>query len=82
MKRITLLALSISLIGCISNKDISKDEEITNLKKKIDSLRTEIVDRDEQIDLLEEGIQLREGEISYLGHKYDSLKIKIDGERR
>jgi hypothetical protein len=69
-------------VGCNSKKEIANDELILDLRKKIDSLKTEIADRDEQIELLEDGIQLREGEISYWGHKYDSLKIRIEGERR
>ena len=82
MKKIILLSLPLLLIGCNSKKEIANEELILDLRKKIDSLKTEIANRDEEIDLLEEGIQLREGEISYWGHKYDSLKIKIDSERR
>lgn len=82
MKKIILLSLPLLLIGCNSKKEIANEELILDLRKKIDSLKTEIANRDEEIDLLEEGIQLREGEISYWGHKYDSLKIKIEGERR
>lgn len=83
MKKIALLMLLTTiLIGCNSKKEIANEELVLDLKKKIDSLKNEILDRDEQIELLEEGIQLREGEISYWGHKYDSLKIRIDGERK
>lgn len=82
MKKIALVLLAISIIGCGSKREISKDEEILSLRKKVDSLKFEISDLDQQIEILQEAISVREGEISYWGHKYDSLKIIIEGERK
>jgi hypothetical protein len=41
----------------------------------IDSLTEIIVDQKDQIHFLRDELQYKESEISYWGHKYDSIKI-------
>ena len=56
--------------------------ELTTFTKKdvctdlIDSLNEIIVDQKAQIHFLRDELQFKESEISYWGHKYDSIKQK------
>ena len=53
------------------SKSLAKKDICTDL---IDSLNEIIVDQKEQIHLLRDELQFKESEISYWGHKYDSIK--------
>jgi site-specific DNA-adenine methylase len=55
------------------SKSLVKKDICTDL---IDSLNEIIVDQKEQIHFLRDELQFRESEISYWGHKYDSIKQK------
>ena len=81
MKKIKIFIFTTVLFffGCKTTNQ-TKMDEVTMLKKTIDSLKLEIVDLNEQIDFMKDELQFRESEISYWGHKYDSvvevIKIK------
>jgi len=53
------------------SKSLAKKDICTDL---IDSLNEIIVDQKEQIHFLRDELQFKESEISYWGHKYDSIK--------
>ena len=53
------------------SKSLVKKDICTDL---IDSLNEIIVDQKEQIHYLRDELQFKESEISYWGHKYDSIK--------
>jgi hypothetical protein len=53
------------------SKSLTKKDICTDL---IDSLNEIIVDQKEQIHFLRDELQFKESEISYWGHKYDSIK--------
>jgi hypothetical protein len=55
------------------SKSLVKKDICTDL---IDSLNEIIVDQKEQIHYLRDELQFKESEISYWGHKYDSIKQK------
>ena len=55
------------------SKSLVKKDICTDL---IDSLNEIIVDQKEQIHFLRDELQFKESEISYWGHKYDSIKQK------
>ena len=55
------------------SKSLAKKDICTDL---IDSLNEIIVDQKEQIHFLRDELQFKESEISYWGHKYDSIKQK------
>ena len=55
------------------SKSLAKKDICTDL---IDSLNEIIVDQKEQIHYLRDELQFKESEISYWGHKYDSIKQK------
>ena len=55
------------------NINTQKKDICTDL---IDSLNEIIVDQKEQIHFLRDELQFKESEISYWGHKYDSIKQK------
>jgi len=55
------------------SKSLIKKDICTDL---IDSLNEIIVDQKEQIHFLRDELQFKESEISYWGHKYDSIKQK------
>ena len=73
MKTFFTLALMIFVVGCINFK---QDEQIQSYEYKIDSLERVIVDKDADIDILLDDLEMREMEISWLGHSLDSLKNK------
>ena len=80
-----LLILPIVLISCRCTKP-SKKEQIERLTYQVDSLTRIAKDQDEMIDELydridglNDALQIREGEISYWGHKYDSIvRVKVN----
>jgi hypothetical protein len=53
------------------SKSLAKKDICTDL---IDSLNEIIVDQKAQIHFLRDELQFKESEISYWGHKYDSIK--------
>jgi len=73
---------AIVFINCILLKVDTINANRSNEKKKdictdlIDSLNEIIVDQKEQIHYLRDELQFKESEISYWGHKYDSIKQK------
>ncbi len=76
-KTIYTLALVTSLSSCVTNPDTVENQKSTSdsvsyYRNRCDSLELRIQDLNEQISILEDGIQLREGEISFWGQKYDS----------
>ena len=84
IKIVTILGASI-LLSCafmFLPKPKTINFEIKSLTKKdictdlIDSLNEIIVDQKEQIHYLRDELQFKESEISYWGHKYDSIKQK------
>ncbi len=80
MKKNTFILLSaIILSGCASScvtstqkSDSVRVDSLAIYKAKIDSLNLEISDLYDQLDAAQDELQMREGEISYWGHKYDS----------
>lgn len=76
---ISVIALGLLSIGFMFGTLVTngKSKEVNlSYENKIDSLNSEISDKDWQIDALEDGISCRESEISYLGRRCDSLLIK------
>ena len=49
-------------------------QENDSLKSELESKDSIIFDLQEQVEILQEDIQLRESEISYWGQKYDSIR--------
>lgn len=71
MKKI-ILVLTLFVCSCNSAKT-TKIPEIDILKKENDSLRCEINNLKEEINILKDELRFKEREVSYWGHKYDSL---------
>lgn len=71
MKNILLILVLISFFSCSNKNDIKIYTE------KIDSLERVIIDKESDIEILHNEIELRESEISWLGHSLDSLKYNI-----
>ncbi len=88
MKRINVIllvaALWIFAMGWLSHRALQAPILINpNIYHENDSLKSEVLSKDSvifdletQIDILKDEIQLREGEISYWGQKYDSISRK------
>jgi len=86
MKRINVLLVIGAIwffgMGWLSNHLFESPRYLNpQVYHEIDSLKYEVLSKDSlifelesQIDVLEEGIQFRESEISYWGCKYDSIK--------
>lgn len=72
MKNLILILLLITLFGCQTN-----DQDIKIYVDRIDSLERVIIDKESDIEILHNEIELRESEISWLGHSLDSLKYHI-----
>ncbi len=77
---ITLASLSLILSGLLTinysnNKNKIKENNL-ECKAKVDSLKSIISEKDEEIDILEDQIQQREIEVMYWGMKYDSIRWK------
>ena len=79
MKRtkIFIFTLGLFLFGCKSTNQ-PKMDEITILKKRIDSLKLENMELKEQLDFAKDELQYKESEISYWGHKYDSCMMVLE----
>jgi len=73
MKTILTLVIMIFVIGCVN---IDHDNQLQTCTEKIDSLERVIVDKESTIEILSNEIDIRESELSYLGHSLDSLKNK------
>ena len=86
MKKITYIFVTgLLLVGCasscmtksddVSNKQSDVVDSLVIYKKQVDSLKSEITDLEYQLDILSDELQMREGEISYWGQKYDSCMV-------
>jgi hypothetical protein len=74
-----LLISTISIITLVMIREIKNEPKVLSEKsndstKIIDSLKSEILERDVEIDILKDEIQEREAEISYWGRKYENSK--------
>ena len=88
MKRINLLLLFAAMwifgMGWFTNRVFQSPNRINpQIYQENDSLKSELISKDsiifelqDQVEILQDDIQLREGEISYWGQKYDSLRTK------
>lgn len=56
---------------------VNHTHKVSAYRERIDHLNNVIEDRDSDIDLLRYEIELREDEISYLGHSLDSCRNGI-----
>lgn len=83
-KIIYFLGVSIAISSCASSclqKSSSEKEVVTSIdsvrfyRTQVDSLKSEIKELEEQLDVAQDILQMREGEISYWGHKYDSCMV-------
>ena len=74
MKNLLLILVLITFFGCQTN-----NQDIKIYTEKIDSLERIINDKNSDIELLHQEIEMRESEISYLGHMLDSVK-NTDGD--
>lgn len=72
MKNLLLILFLVIFFGCSNNT-----QDIDIYKEKVDSLERIINDKNSDIELLHNEIEMRESEISYLGHSLDSLKYNI-----
>lgn len=74
MKKIILL---VTLFACsCSCTKLTEVNPSVNLKRENDSLKLVIIELQEEVDFLKDELRFKEGEISYWGHKYDSLSTK------
>ena len=88
MKRINLLLLFAAMwifgMGWFTNRVFQSPNRLNpQIYQENDSLKSELISKDsiifelqDQVEILQDDIQLREGEISYWGQKYDSLRTK------
>lgn len=78
MKKMIFLGGLLFFLGCkervSEDKDYLHKQEIARLNKKIDSLILLVKEYEEEVEGMQDEIQFREGEISYWGRKYDSIK--------
>ena len=78
MKKIlSIIAIAIIICGCACTESTTVTEikdPCEEYKTRIESLNVYVKELEEQIDVMQEAIQWREAEISYWGHKYDSIK--------
>ena len=84
MKKLFLiLGCSVILASCASSCVTSTVESKPNFdsvsfyRHQVDSLKLEIVELYDQLDGAKDELQMREGEISYWGHKYDSCMMVL-----
>ena len=73
MKNLILILLLVTLFGCQNHT-----QDIKIYTDRIDSLERVISDKNSDIEFLRQEIEMRESEISYLGHSLDSLKYHIE----
>lgn len=75
---IVLASLSLILSGALTVTHSNGKSRLKNCRidsnRKIDSLKTIILDKEDEIEILRDEIQRREIEITYWGMKYDSLR--------
>lgn len=74
MKKIILL-VTIFAYSCSGTKT-TKVSELDLLKKENDSLKQAVIELQEEVNILKDELRFKEGEVSYWGHKYDSLLNK------
>lgn len=72
MKNLLLVLVLVTFFGCQAN-----NQDIKIYTDRIDSLERVIIDKESDIEILHNEIELRESEISWLGHSLDSLKYNI-----
>lgn len=72
MKNLLLVLVLVTFFGCSNNT-----QDIKIYTDRIDSLERVIIDKESDIEILHNEIELRESEISWLGHSLDSLKYNI-----
>jgi predicted RNase H-like nuclease (RuvC/YqgF family) len=73
MKTLIIFGLITLFIGgCIHTCTIKEVKELTH---KVDSLEKHTQELKKTIKFLDREIDLRESEISYWGHKYDSCRV-------
>lgn len=73
MKNLILILLLVTFFSCQNNT-----QDIKIYTDRIDSLERVISDKNSDIEFLRQEIEMRESEISYLGHSLDSLKYHIE----
>lgn len=73
MKTLITIFVSICLIGGCAHTCTIKEVKV--LQQENDSLKTQIKGLKEHIEFLSNELELRESEISYWGHKYDSCRV-------
>jgi uncharacterized membrane protein YgaE (UPF0421/DUF939 family) len=66
--KIIIFTVTIFLFGCKTTNQTKLDE--------LTSLKIEIINLNKQIDVMKDELQFKESEISYWGHKHDSMLIK------
>ena len=83
--KLKLIALSLLVItSCNTCKKttqdvvVVEDSMVKSLKHQIDSLKIEIDDLKDQNNIVVDLLRSKEGEISYWGHKYQSLSDSIN----
>ena len=69
MNKLLVVLSLLCTLSCTTEKDRLKEEN-KKLKEEVKQLY-------EYIDVQQEALQLRESEISYWGHKYDSVVYKV-----
>ena len=81
--KLKLITLSLLVItSCNTCKKVPQDgvedSMVKSLKHQIDSLKMEISELKDQNNILVDLLRSKEGEISYWGHKYQSLSDSIN----
>ena len=74
MKEFLLTFLMLLTASCIT---VDHRQEMRACKDKVDSLERVVNDKEAEIEILVNEMEIRESEISYLGHSLDSLKSGI-----
>ena len=77
MKEFLLTFLMLLTAGCIT---VDHRQEMRACEDKVDSLERVVNDKEAEIEILVNEMEIRESEISYLGHSLDSLKRGIKSE--
>lgn len=74
MKKVIFIIAAFAY-SCGSTKT-TKISELELLKKENDSLKLVIIELQEEVNILRDELRFKESEVSYWGHKYDSLLNK------
>lgn len=77
MFKIKFLALASSILFLAGCRGLDNAEQLNSLREKVDSLNNVIADKESDIEILEHEIEMREDEISYIGHSLDSCRYGI-----